>query len=367
MTRAERPVRGVFVNGTPDFENFYHLLGRLHARGNVDLRVFLTSVLLRLDPCIRPLVAEAGFRAIIRLNRLMKWPFRYRRAIGSFNAALGLGDPWNDRSNLCHRTRHMAEIGLPTIYLQHGVIKEDMTYPRAGRDVPVALYSGLIYLFEDLSDNAGIFAPGLFERMRVGVFFKRPCLPPKRVPPACETTLAGFRKRLLLCHYFRWQGRYTGADIDRFSDMLVDFARSHPDVAAIVRGHRGKYRRATARHDARIRSQAPNVLFSYQHMGPMKGMVMSDVVALSDVVVSTASTALLDALHGGHPIGVCRNESPKFAPLPQSGTAADLSAMLDSGFTDGMRAIVKHYGDVDANIERICDRVEEFVLGRSVR
>jgi hypothetical protein len=365
MAGDARPKLGVFVNGIPDFENLYHLLRRLRARDRVDLRVFSTSGFRRLEPRARALFAQAQLRPVIRPNRLMKWRPWYRRALGGLDAALCLGDPLNDQSNHGHRTAHMAEIGLPTIYLQHGVIQEDVTYRK--HDRAIDFHSELIFLFEALGENRAIFAPGVTNRMEVGGFFKKPSLQPK--PPAAgfATELARYRQRLLFCHSFRWAGRYSSADIEAFYDMIETFARSHPDVAVIIRAHRGKRRSAYSGYDVRLRSAVDNVYFSYQHFGPMKGMMMSDVVAVADIVVSTASTALLDALYEGRPAGVYLNESEKFMGLPQVSDAASLSALSANGFSDGMQGIIARYGDVDTNIDRICDRIEEYLAQRPLR
>lgn len=357
-----RPKLGVFVNGIPDFENLYHLLWRLKARGRIDLRVFTTSGLLRLEPRTRALFRGAALDPVIRPNRLMKWPVWYRRVLRDLDMVLTLGDPLNDQSNHGHRTAHMADIGLPTIYAQHGVIQEDVTYRKHDRTID--FHSGLIFLFEPLGANRTLFAPGVTDRMTVSGFLKKPSLPPKPPQAGFAADIAGYRQRLLFCHSFRWAGRYSGADIDAFYGMIEGFARAHPDVAIIIRAHRGKRRGAYSDYDRKLQAAVGNVYFSYQHSGPMKGMTMTDVLALSDVVVSTPSTALLDALYAGQPAGVYLNDSEKFAGLPQVSDAAGLAALSAGGMTDGMRDLLRRFGDVDANIERTCDQIEAFAQDR---
>lgn len=356
---TQLPKLGVFVNGIPDFENLYHLLWRLKARGNVDLRVYSTTGLLRMDPRTRALFARAQLDPVVRPNRVLKWPIWYRRALKGLDAALSLGDPLNDQSNHGHRTAHMAEIGLPTIYFQHGVIQEDLTYRK--HDRAIDFHSALIFLFEALGENRALFAPGVTDRMHVSGFLKKATLPPRLPTPAFEAELAQYRQRLLFCHSFRWAGRYSGADIDAFYEMIETFARAYPDVAVIIRAHRGKRRGAYSEHDKRLQAAVDNVYFSYQHTGPLKGMMMSDVVALSDVIVSTASTALLDALYEGRPTGVYLNESEKFVDLPQVSDAAGLAALSLGGFSDGMRRVLARYGDVDANIDLACELIEAYL------
>lgn len=91
---------------------------------------------------------------------------------------------------------------------------------------------------------------------------------------------------------------------------------------------------------------------------------MSDAMALSDVVASTASAAILDPLYEGRPTGVCRNESQKFEMQPQIAQPDDLDRLMQQGFTPGTQAVVDRYDDVDANIERICEGVEAFTADR---
>lgn len=359
-----RPKIGVFLNGIPDFENLYHLLRRLRARDRVDLRIFATNALMRIEPRTRAMFAQAQLSPLIRPNRLMKWKPWYRRALADLDVVLSLGDPLTDTSNQGQRTAFMAEIDMPTIYLQHGVIQGDVTFRMNERAVD--FHSDLIFVFEPPHEAGPIFAPGVTDRMVISGFFKKPSLlPPKPPAPAFAQELARYRQRLLFCHSFRWTGRYSEADINAFYEMIETFARTHPDVAVIIRAHRGKRRSAYADHDARLQAAVGNVYISYQHSGPMKGMMMSDAVALCDVVVSTASTALLDALYEGRPTGVYLNDSEKFADLPQVTDAESLAALANDGFSGGMQQIISRYGDVDANIERICDEVEEHAVRKA--
>ena len=39
----KKPVLGAFLNGVPDVENLFPILSDLHARGDVEVRVFVTS------------------------------------------------------------------------------------------------------------------------------------------------------------------------------------------------------------------------------------------------------------------------------------------------------------------------------------
>lgn len=358
---GERRCVGAFLNGLPDFETLFPILARLATRPEVSLRVYATSSLIWGERRVRPCLAQAGISPIVRPNRLMKFASWYRRALDGLDAALVLSDPLNDRTGHGDRTRTMAELGLPTIYLQHGVIQTDLTF--RAHDRPIDFHSDLIFLFEPLDGDAAVFTPGVTDRMEVGGFYKAASLPPKPPPAAIAARLSRYRKRVLFCHSFRWHGRYTDAQVDAFYGMVEAFCRANPDIAVIIRAHRGKRRGAYNAHDRRLRGRAPNVFFSFHHTGPFRGMSMTDAVALADCVVSTASTALLDALFLGRPTAVYLNDSPKFDALPQVGDAESLSDFVEKGWTDGMQAVVERYGDPKVNAGQIAARIAEHLAG----
>jgi hypothetical protein len=350
---------GVFLNGLPDFEALYPTLDALARQPGVALHVFATTSLMRAEPRVRPRLADAGIVPTVRPNRLMKAAPWYRRALREMDAALVLSDPLNDRTGHAPRSVAMATMGLPTVYLQHGVIQTDLTY--RAHDRPVPFHSGLIVLFEPLDDRAAVFAPGVTDRMVVGGFCKSALLPHRRPSPSVMARLGRYRQRVLFCHSFRWDGRYSDAQVNGFYDMIDRFCRAHPDIAVIIRAHRGKRRGTHRDHDRRLARAAPNVFFSFQHAGALRGLTMTDAVALCDRVVSTASTALLDALYLDRPTAVYLNDSDKFASLPQVSDADSLAAFAGLGWTGGMQAVIERYGDPGANAGRIAARIADHL------
>jgi hypothetical protein len=364
MTGATRRL-GVFLNGLPDFEVLFPTLAALARRPEIVLRVYATLSLMRAEPRVRRLLADAGIVPVVRPNRLMKLAPWYRRALRDLDAALVLSDPLNDRTGHARRTEAMAAMGLPTIYLQHGVIQTDLTY--RAHDRPVPFHSDLIFLFEPVDDQAAVFATGVKDRMVVGGFCKSALLPQRRPPASAMARLSQYRQRVLFCHSFRWDGRYSDAQVEGFYGMIDRFCRAHPDIAVIIRAHRGKRRGAHGDHDRRLARAVPNVFFSFQHTGELRGLTMTDAVALCDRVVSTASTALLDALYLGRPTAVYLNDSDKFAPLPQVSDADSLAAFADLGWTEGMQAVIERYGDPVANADSIAARIADHLGTLSAR
>lgn len=243
---------GVFISGLPEFENLYRTLRRMQVSGVFGQRVFVMSGRPPIESRIRQIVTKAGLNVVIQPGRLMKPPVCHRRKNAELELALCLGDPRSDHSNHDRRTLHIAQGSLPTVYLQQGVISEDITYPRSERNRPVALYSELIFPFEPQDQNRNIFVCGVTDRMRVdGVL--------QEVRPTAKTSASRLRKRLLLVYSFRWKGRYTIGDVDAFTEILIALATANRKIVAIVRGHRSKFRRAAAHHDALISRMESNV------------------------------------------------------------------------------------------------------------
>ena len=353
-----QPRLGAFLNGLPDFENLFGLLRRLQERGRTDLRIWATSALLRAEPRAAKLLRDAGLPVRVRPNQLMKARPWYLRALADMDALISLGDPAIDTTSFRHRLRAAQDAGLPIAFLQHGVIQGNTTYSMSGH--PLDYASRLILLFEETAADPPVFTPQTAARTEVCGFYKQAVFPPKPPPDRFRRTLESYRKGVLFCHSFRWTTRYDGSDIDGFYDLVEHFCQRHPDLAIIIRAHRGKSRASYSDHDRRLQRTVPNAFFCNQYSGPFRGMTMTDALHLSDALVSTASTALLDGIYMGKPTSVYLNDAPVFEGLQQITDARTLADFVEAPSLQGQDRLRNHFGDPAKNIEALCDRLEQF-------
>lgn len=356
---APRPVLGAFLNGVPDVENLFPILQPLHERGRVALQLFVTTGLWRRERRARALLRASGIPLRLRPNRLLKAPFYYRRLFGQVDGMLVIGDPKIDTSVFRPRSRAMVAARLPTIWVQHGVIQYRVAY--SPDDTPTEFHSDPILYWEDAAHHTARLAPDVAPRIRVTGFTKRPVFPVRAPSERVRRALARYRKRVLFCHTFRGE-THDISDIRWCYDLIRDFCRANPDVLVIVRPHRGKVRRAYNMHDTALAREVPNVMFSLQHGGPLRGLNMNDALHLVDCMVSTPSTAVLDSLFAGLPTAVIACNSPQLARLPALTDLASFQSFLDAGMTPEMLRMRDHYGSFDRNIAQACDAIEERML-----
>ncbi len=350
---------GVFLNGLPDFEALFALLRVLAARGRVEIVVFATTALIRKERRVLPLLRGAGLAPIVRPNRWLK--HAYPLYLGRFDTLLGLSDPATDGTAHGKRTAAIARAGKHCISVQHGVIQRDWTYSDSGATLPWD--SDLVLLFEP--PEPSVFGPAIGKATSVG-FLKPAVFAPRPLPPDVASTFARYRQRLLFCHSFRWQDRFSQDQIRTCYDLIEGFARANPDVLTILRSHRGKKRAPMAELDRRL-AACPNVIFSHQGSGPLRGMTMTDLLAVTDLMISTPSTALLDGLYAGRAAAVFANDSQKFEGLPQITDGASLQAFSDAPerFATAYDALLQHFGDIDENLVRAAEAIEAAAQVRS--
>ncbi|WP_071675544.1 hypothetical protein [Nioella nitratireducens] len=345
---------GVFLNGLPDFEALFALLRVLAARGRVDVNVFATTALARKEPRALPLLRGAGMVPVVRPNRWLK--HLYRPYLKRFDILLGLSDPATDETAHGKRTAAISRAGKPCVSVQHGVIQRDWTYSDSGGPLPWD--SALVLLYEP--PDPSVFGPAIGKAASVG-FLKPAVLDPRPLPPGVAPAVAAYRQRLLFCHSFRWQDRFSQEQIRTCYDLIEGFARANPDVLTILRSHRGKKRAPMAELDRRL-AACPNVVLSHQGSGPLRGMTMTDILAVSDLMVSTPSTALLDGVYAGRPAAVFANDSDKFTGLPQITDPASLQAFSDAPHSSAAScdALRNRFGDIASNLDNAAEEIEAF-------
>lgn len=338
----------VFFNGMPEFENLFGIAERLKARGNLEPVCFVPVEVLWREPRLRQLISKSRLSFTIRPNRFFKaFPSSYLKRA---DCNLTLSDPLIDQGAHIKRSQAILDNGHPTILVQHGVIQRHIAV-RIDRD-DVDYHSCRILTFEEpLATN--VLSRETLDKVRVVGFIKPQLLPPK--PPGLP--LPAHERAILFCHSFRWEGRYSERDVERFFTLVKAYATRHPDDLLIVRSHRGKIRSNYKRETLDL-SGYPNIVISHAYEGPLKGLGMTDVLAISDVCISSASTAILDSVYMDCPTATYENDQKVFQTLPDITDLETLEQFLQDPSVSASERVKAHYGDVAKNMDRACTEIE---------
>lgn len=361
---------GVFLFGVPEFETLFHLLKRLQERGELELNITLPSSLCRIEPRVPELLNKAQIPYRVLYSKVIK--YFYWGCFREMNAVLGIADPFMD-SNPTHRRRdrYLVKSNIPSIFIQHGVIQLDLNCgERSSWNIPrkqTEFYSKAVFLMEyPIPTQQNFFTDSALSRIEVSGFIKKTCFPPKSPPASIASQLSKYDARLLICHALR-SGYFTNEEIERFYSMIEEFAIGNPQIGIIIRPHRGKRRKLYEAHDRELSRKCNNVHFMYHHHGPLKRMSITDAVSITDMMISTPSTAILDAVYLAKPVAVCLNFHPVFEGIFQITDAASIDKFVANAKygLEGSNKLIARYGDIDENIEQTCLRIEQIVAQNS--
>ena len=364
--KSGKPTLGTFLFGLPEFETLFHLLKRLNERGQIKLKIVLPSSLCRIEPRIPELLTEARMTYRVIHSKTIK--YFYRRSFRGMNAVLGISDPYMDiRRTHRRRNRYLVNLNIASIFFQHGVIQDIVNhgspsmwgYPMEQIDY----YSIAAFLMEYPSqDQQKFFTKSALERVDISGFIKKPCFTPNSVESRIASQLSNYDTRLLICHSLR-TGTFAKEDVRNFYSMIRKFASDNPQIGVIVRPHRGKRRQHYESYDRKMDKQCNNVHFMYHHHGPLKRMTISDALSISDMMISTPSTAILDAVYMGKPTAVSMNNHEIFADLCQISDANSIEQFVGNkcNHRDGAENLIARYGKLDENLERTCSKIERIV------
>ena len=97
--------------------------------------------------------------------------------------------------------------------------------------------------------------------------------------------------------------------------------------------------------------------------------MVNDLLKVSDFLISTPSTAIVDAVYLNTPAAVTLNDDRRFDDLAQVNDFRSLNKfLLDSdAYSNIYTRIRNHYGDIEANIENTCEEIENFLFNLPCR
>ena len=350
---------GAFFTGDAEFQTFHGILARLKQRGHLNLRTYAYSRFLRQQPHCKEFFHHADIRPTILLKRIFEWfPKRWLKEI---DALLVIQDPLRDRKNP-RRCKYITESNFTTIYLAHAVIPNDYIQRRIlDRPELVEFHSSLIFEYEKLPESRLIYSAETLAKIRQSGIIKKFHITPEASKYA--DILAKFPKTILFTHEFRTKGRFSSTQMLEYFQMVKIFARENPSIALILRPHRGRAKEWHKKLDTELQQKCSNVFFANHNSGLFKGALVNDLLKNSHALVSTSSTAIVDACYMDVPVAVTLNDDKQYNALPQVNDIDSLRQFIGNpdAYNDIYAKFRSHYGDIDVNIERTCEQIEHFV------
>ena len=337
-----------FFNGLPEFEVMFYIALRLKERGIVQPVCFCPSEVLRREPRLKPMVEMSNLNITTYPSRWLK--FFPKKWLKQGEVAMTMVDPTLDKSPNRSRSVAILEMGMPTIFIQHGVMQGRLNLFTGSKNI--RYISEILLIFEKII-TPEVLSLETHKKTQIVGFIKPMLFPPR--PP--KKPLPKHDRVILFCHSFRWKGRYGKDDVSRFYNLVGKFAANHPDDLIIIRSHRAKSRALYRSHDKAL-SKIPNIIFSHAYKGPLKGMSMTDVLELSDMCISTASTAILDSVYMNKPTAIYENDQPVFPTLPNVTGLDSLESFVSNPDISDIAGVQSHYGQIENNIERCCEVIE---------
>ena len=372
---ARKRTLGALLSSSPAFETLYPLLKRLKERGELELKIIASSELCRTEPRIPKLLSESQ----LPYRTLSKTSYRYFywTCFRDMDALLDIADPAESlpphRRRLIDphrhqkkRNRYLVNLNLPIIFFQHGVVQTGLNCGFLGsmevNPEQTDFYSTSIFLMEyPAKSQQKYFSESALERIEVSGFINKPCFPTKSPPSSITSKLSKYDVRLLICHSFR-SSMVPKEQVQSFYSMIEQFANDNPKIGVIVRPHRGMKKRGYAAYERNLDKKCSNVHFMYFRYGPLKRMSMTDALSITDMMISTPSTAILDAVYMKKPAAVCMNNHIIFERLPQITDSASIKRfVIDAKYNqESAKQLIARYGNIDENIEQTCSKVEKI-------
>ena len=358
----EKPRLLVFIEGLVQLENMGSIASSLVKRGQVDVKLLAsTTALMRDRRFLSFLKRNAIPFKIVKKQRYWRNPAPYLEDV---DAVLTISDPVKDLPLTRGFSEYYAKVGMETIYLQHGLVQYNLNYPLKGRDL--RFHSGLILLWQDPQEQ-GILAPEYREKASIVGFTKNPVLPVKDLSLRSRWLRSKYRSVVVFCHSFILTEMFNEDDIETFYRIATEYAERNPKDLVILRGHRMRMRVVHRDRDRSLCKRLPNVVVSSKHFGAFSGLAFADLLAHVDAVVSTPSTALLDATYAGVPVAKIGDHPAVLESLPTITCAEDVEAVRDSSRSAALPMVMPEFGELETNIQHACDAIEAHMMSLRAR
>ena len=357
--RHDRKKILLIVPHMPAFDSCVPLMIRLCKRDKVDVKIIISRRLIKIDPRVEGTLKEAGVPYVAKsLFGVEVFSFK---DIARSDFVLTHSDPIAYGGKFRPRDNAVKILQKNVIFIQHGMVQQGLHTNEVMRDV-WDYYSQTMLVWADLPDIATDFlAPNVANRLHVTGITKTNLLKPWPNQDQLVEEFSKFSRRVLICHNFGFEPeRYSNQMLEKALEVWKAAALSLPDIAFILRGHRGKRHGDIEKRIAKVCEDCPNIIRSERHYGIMAMATINDVMALVDCVISHPSTTILDAVYDDKPVAVMNTFQPVFDSLPHVDALEDFNKFIKGDTANRTnKALQETYGNVSSNLDKAAQVVEE--------
>ena len=349
----------LIVPHMPAFDSCMPLMIRLHQRGKVDVKIIINHRLIKIDARLEHALKASGVpyevKSLLWIE-LFSW-----LQIARSDFMLTHSDPVAYGGKFRPRDHFMKILKKNVVFIQHGMVQQGLQTKGVLRDV-WDFYSQTLLIWADLPNAAASFlAPDVADRMHVTGITKTNLLSSWPNQDRLAAELSKFSRRVLICHNFGFEKeRYTDQMFEKALRVWKAAAQSRPDIAFILRSHRGKRRRNVEQKIAKMCKDCPNIIRSERHYGIMAMATINDVMALVDCVISHPSTTILDAVYEGKPVAVMNSFQRIFECLPNVDNLDNFTRFVEDCRSHAPNTALRGiYGNVSDNLDKAASIVEQ--------
>ena len=349
------------VDGNSQRETLLPLLGVLCRRGRIEVRA-VTRVRPRLRSIQAALeIRRKGVAPALRIGTIGSKALR--RELDAIDAVLVISDPLLDLSKDPERSSVIRELEVPTLFVQHGMVQKGINVPHPFGHAEY--HSAKLLLWQLGAQESQIIPPDALQRaVRVG-FLKEPRGISGHPPAALRRWAAAHAERLLFC--LPPMSEYQSSDeatVARTFQTLEALLEHSPRVGVLVRTHRNQHVPAFEERLRRLAPRFPGLALSAPRPGAA-GLSLETSLDLCSIVLAPPSTMILDAAYRGLAVGLLLDSGGMLPEVPWIDGPDAVTALEGSRqpFLDASSDVRRRYGDLQANLERAAEVVEDELLG----
>ena len=349
------------VAHAPQLESCLGILDRAAQRGNVAVDLILNRRLLSTNKGLSTLLSKSSINTTFCSRSYLElfsfW--RLRQA----NAVLSYSDPLAIKNKFRLKDHFLIASGTPSIFVQHGLLQEGVNLDSDW--LSQDWYADLaLWWAETTGEPPAFINKTLKQKVKVVGFLKKNLIPPREFLPEVSDFLNKFKKKILVCTSIpRHNKLFTAEDLTQLYQMLGEYCHRHPEHLVMLRPHRA--RKASMGGDAvkALSNNYKNLIVMDRHNGLFAYSTMHDSLKLSDIVVSHASSALLDAIYSDRPTALLQNHWHGFNGLPNIIDLAGLEDFIATSESSDIRQnkIRQMFGEIETNLDKAVMHIEDFM------
>jgi len=349
------------VDGNSQRETLVPLLGVLSQRGRIEVRT-----VTRVKPRVRSIKAaleiyRKGIAPALRIGAIDGRALH--RELDATDAALVISDPLQDLSKNAARSSLIRELGVPTIFVQHGMIQQGVNVPHVFGHAKY--HSARLLLWQLGAQESETLSPCALQRAACVGFIKEPRENIERPCAALRRWASSHVERILIC--LPPMTEYQSADdatVDRTFQILEALLEHSPRIGVLVRTHRNQHVPAYEERLRRLALGFP-ALARTAPRPRSAGLSLGASLDLCSIALAPPSTIILDAAYSGLAVGLLLDSCRVLPEVPCIDGAAAVMALANSrqAFFDASSHVRRRYGDLQANLQHAAEVVEDELLG----